>query len=99
MLELKKLIWKGLLQLFPDELCVSSLHGYSYLFFKGFKIIRNVDNSIDVFDTHIGSEYYTDKYGIERPKDYVLVKDLQTLTNLKNKIDVEINNKQNILSS
>jgi len=68
--ELKKLIWEGLSQLFPDHVCTSIQHGYSYLFFKGFKIIYNVDNSIDVLDVHIKTDYYIDKYGIDNVVEF-----------------------------
>ena len=97
--KLKKLIWKGLLQIFPDQVCTSVLYGYAYLFFKGFKVIHYTDDSIDVFDTHIGTDYYIDKYGIERARDYMLVEDLEVLTDLNNKIYVEIDNIKDILSS
>ena len=97
--ELKKLIWEGLSQLFPDHVCTSIQHGYSYLFFKGFKIIYNVDNSIDVLDVHIKTDYYIDKYGVRKVKDYTIVDDFEILEKLKRQIDVEINNKQDILPS
>ena len=94
---LYKEIWGGLQQLSPDDICVSKEHGYSYQFFRGYKIIKNTDTTISVYDTHI-NDYYTDKYGYKRINHYPLVKSAKALKEIKDKIYVELNNKQNILS-
>lgn len=91
-------IWVGLQQLYPNDICYSKETQKSYQFFRGFKVIKNTDNTVQVYDTHI-SEYYTDKYGIQRITQYPLVTSVKILNKLKDAIYVEISNNQNILSS
>ena len=95
---LLKLIWVEVANLYPNDICTSLEDGHLYQFFKGYKIILNTDTTISVFDTHI-SEYYTDKYGMKRPNKYIPVKNKEQLQTLLDKIYVEINNQQAILSS
>lgn len=95
---LYKEIWAGLQQLCPNDICTSTEHGYSYHFFKGYKIIKNIDATISVYDTHI-NDYYTDKYGCKRVNKYPLIKSAKALKEIKDKIYVELNTKQDILSS
>ena len=95
---LLKKIWVGVYNLYPNDICTSLEDGHLYQFFKGYKIILNTDNTIAVFDTHI-SEYYTDKYGMKRPNKYIPVKSKVLLQTILDKIYVEINSKQALLSS
>ena len=95
---LLRLIWVEVAHLYPNDICTSLEDGHLYQFFKGYKIILNTDNTISVFDTHI-NEYYTDKYGLRHPNKYIPVKNKEALQTILDKIYVEINNQQNILSS
>ncbi len=91
-------IWVGLQQLYPNDICYSKEKEQSYQFFRGFKVVRNSDTTINIYNTHI-NDYYIDKYGIQQVTQYPLVKNIELLNTIKSQIYVEIDNIKDILSS
>jgi len=94
---LKRLIWGELIKLFPDNVN-TSIEGFEWMIYKGFKIISKNPSDVEVLDTFIAKEYETKFDGSIKILPYYNISNGFTLKKLleqikKDILDVETNNR------